>query len=311
MNLWDQLRDHLQQKVSPESYDNWLRGTSFAGLTALPCSCRCRTARRAPCSRPSMSLCCTSPSATWPARPARPLRDAGPRQWFGPPLPLWDSRSRRFPHQPAEPEIHVPEFCGGRLQPLCGGRRESVADSPSRSYNPLFLYGGVGMGKTHLMHAIGRELIDKYPSIRVVYTSSERFMNEMIPCLRTDRMPHFSSAYRGPRMFCWWMTSRSWDRQRAHAGRVFPYLQRAPRSSKADRDLERFARPQSISGPGGASALAFRMGPDGGYSAARPWKRRWRFSIRKAELEGVRCRRKSGLSSPQRPNRMCGSWKAR
>ena len=59
----------------------------------------------------------------------------------------------------------------------------AVATNPSRSYNPLFIYGGVGMGKTHLMHAIGRSLLDQYRRHAIVYTSSERFMNEMITCI--------------------------------------------------------------------------------------------------------------------------------
>jgi chromosomal replication initiator protein len=72
----------------------------------------------------------------------------------------------------------------------------AVANSPSRSYNPLFIYGGVGMGKTHLMHAIGISLLEQYPSMRIVYTSSERFMNEMISCIKSDRMPAFHRYYR-------------------------------------------------------------------------------------------------------------------
>jgi chromosomal replication initiator protein len=72
----------------------------------------------------------------------------------------------------------------------------AVANAPSRSYNPLFIYGGVGMGKTHLMHAIGSALLDQYPTMRIVYTSSERFMNEMIACIRSDRMPAFHRHYR-------------------------------------------------------------------------------------------------------------------
>jgi chromosomal replication initiator protein len=71
-----------------------------------------------------------------------------------------------------------------------------VATNPSHSYNPLFLYGGVGMGKTHLMHAIGRELINRFGTMKIIYTSSERFMNEMIACIRTDRMPQFHQRYR-------------------------------------------------------------------------------------------------------------------
>jgi chromosomal replication initiator protein len=67
---------------------------------------------------------------------------------------------------------------------------------PSRQYNPLFIYGGVGMGKTHLMHAIGRSLLENYASMRIVYTSSERFMNEMITSIRLQRMPLFHQHYR-------------------------------------------------------------------------------------------------------------------
>jgi chromosomal replication initiator protein len=72
----------------------------------------------------------------------------------------------------------------------------AVANSPSRTYNPLFIYGGSGMGKTHLMHSIGTALTEQYASMRVVYTSSERFMNEMINCIKTDRMPAFHRYYR-------------------------------------------------------------------------------------------------------------------
>jgi chromosomal replication initiator protein len=68
--------------------------------------------------------------------------------------------------------------------------------NPSRTYNPLFIYGGVGMGKTHLMHAIGRSMVDQHASMRIIYTSSERFMNEMITCIKNDRMQLFHRHYR-------------------------------------------------------------------------------------------------------------------
>jgi chromosomal replication initiator protein len=71
-----------------------------------------------------------------------------------------------------------------------------VATSPSRTYNPLFIYGGVGMGKTHLMHAIGRSLVDQHAGMRIIYTSSERFMNEMITCIKNERMQLFHRHYR-------------------------------------------------------------------------------------------------------------------
>src|SRR5579885_581756 len=72
----------------------------------------------------------------------------------------------------------------------------AVATNPSRMYNPLYLYGGVGMGKTHLMQAIGRELKANFHEIKVLYISSEQFMNEMIHSLRYDRMTSFHERFR-------------------------------------------------------------------------------------------------------------------
>jgi len=71
-----------------------------------------------------------------------------------------------------------------------------VAEAPSRSYNPLFVYGGVGLGKTHLMHAVGRYVLQHNPSFRLTYISSERFMNEMINAVRYDRILDFRERYR-------------------------------------------------------------------------------------------------------------------
>ncbi|NLF79609.1 MAG: chromosomal replication initiator protein DnaA [Clostridia bacterium] len=72
----------------------------------------------------------------------------------------------------------------------------AVAESPSRSYNPLFIYGGSGLGKTHLMHAIGQAVLKKTPGKKVVYVSSEAFTNEFISMLRENRLDHFKARYR-------------------------------------------------------------------------------------------------------------------
>jgi len=100
------------------------------------------------------------------------------------------------PSNALNPKFTFDSFVVGSSNQFAHAAAKSVAQNPSRSYNPLFLYGGVGMGKTHLMHAIGRALMDKYSSMRVIYTSTERFMNEMISCIRLERMQHFHQRYR-------------------------------------------------------------------------------------------------------------------
>ena len=72
----------------------------------------------------------------------------------------------------------------------------AVAEAPSLAYNPLYLYGGVGLGKTHLMHAVGHLLLQKWPELKLTYVTSERFMNEMINGVRYDRMLEFRERYR-------------------------------------------------------------------------------------------------------------------
>jgi chromosomal replication initiator protein len=94
------------------------------------------------------------------------------------------------------PRFTFDNFVVGSCNQFAHAAAQSVATSPSRRYNPLFIYSGVGMGKTHLMHAVGRALMDNYSGMRIIYTSSERFMNEMITCIRLDRMAQFHTFYR-------------------------------------------------------------------------------------------------------------------
>jgi chromosomal replication initiator protein len=72
----------------------------------------------------------------------------------------------------------------------------AVAEAPAKAYNPLFIYGGVGLGKTHLMHAIGQYIIEHNPNAKVVYLSSEKFTNEFINSIRDNRAVNFRNKYR-------------------------------------------------------------------------------------------------------------------
>jgi chromosomal replication initiator protein len=87
-------------------------------------------------------------------------------------------------------------FIVGSSNQFAHAAARAVAEAPSRSYNPLFIYGGVGLGKTHLMHAIGRYVLEHGPGLTLTYISAERFMNEMINAMRCDKSLEFRERYR-------------------------------------------------------------------------------------------------------------------
>ena len=112
-----------------------------------------------------------------------------------PPANLPASAQRSFA-APLNQRYTFAKFVVGPSNQLAHAAARAVAEVPSTSYNPLFVYGGVGLGKTHLMHAIGQYLEKHSPQLTLTYISSERFMNEMINAVRYDRILEFRERYR-------------------------------------------------------------------------------------------------------------------
>jgi chromosomal replication initiator protein len=111
---------------------------------------------------------------------------------------LNDEEPAATPVTPFEfsPKYRFSNFVVGKSNEFAHAAAEAVAQNPSQSYNPLFLYGGVGLGKTHLLHAIGHEIQRRYPHLRVLYLAAESFVNELINSIRFERMPAFRERYR-------------------------------------------------------------------------------------------------------------------
>src|SRR5215467_2294407 len=115
-----------------------------------------------------------------------------------------DSPAIRFARSPdydqpacaLNPKYTFESFVVGSCNQFAHAAAQAVADMPSKTYNPLYVYGGVGLGKTHLMHAIGHLIKSRNSSLRLTYISSEKFMNELINAIRYDKTINFRERYR-------------------------------------------------------------------------------------------------------------------
>ena len=99
-------------------------------------------------------------------------------------------------HSELNEKFKFSAFVVGNNSRYAHAAAKAVSEAPGQHYNPLFLYGGVGLGKTHLMHAIGHQVRANHPKKRVCYLSSEQFMNEVVASIQTGKMGEFRTKYR-------------------------------------------------------------------------------------------------------------------
>jgi chromosomal replication initiator protein len=204
MNSWEQIKLQLESKLTREAFTNWVVGTSLVSVEAdairvsVPdeATRECMELDYSEAVRTAIQeLMLPIRSVTYiVARQQEPAAMAASGNSYG------DSPAGEIPFSSSGVQLNLKftfsSFVVGPCNQFAHAAAQAVATMPSRSYNPLFIYGGVGMGKTHLMHAIGRSLMDNFNGMRIVYTTSERFINLMIQCIRTDQMSRFHRHFR-------------------------------------------------------------------------------------------------------------------
>jgi chromosomal replication initiator protein len=129
----------------------------------------------------------------------RPVVDRAAADLQGPSYEVLFAAADAAPPRPDEPfeaRYQFETFVVGNSNQLAFAAASAVAERPGRSYNPLFLYGGVGLGKTHLLHAIGNYIHKRHSRLQVKYVPTEQFVNEMINSIRFDRTATFRERYR-------------------------------------------------------------------------------------------------------------------
>jgi chromosomal replication initiator protein len=193
-NLWDEVLARVESKINRHSFATWFRPTSFLSQDGEKLRIGVPNAQfREWLSKNYLGvlqealaeLGRAGVQVAFEERPEEPPAGAPPA---APPA------ERDSSH--LNPKYTFESFVVGSSNQFAHAAARAVAEIPSKSYNPLFIYGGVGLGKTHLMHAIGHYILAREKRLNVLYISTDRFINEMINAIRFDRLPAFRSKYR-------------------------------------------------------------------------------------------------------------------
>src|SRR5881628_1878166 len=209
-NPWLRILDALEKKINRHSYDTWLKPTRYSHSSGGVLFVRVPTVEFRHVGDKYADLIQEAVDnlgmefqevkfVTPEDDPAStPVRHDGGLSAHPPTTTSHISQSRFDWDGAAQlnPRYTFDAFVIGSGNQFAHAACQSVAERPSKAYNPLFLYGGVGMGKTHLMQAIGHEIKQRQPQSAICYVSSEKFTNEMINSLRYDKMTSFRDKFR-------------------------------------------------------------------------------------------------------------------
>ena len=201
-NIWDQVLTRVETKVNRHSYYTWFKPTSFVSDKGTSLQIRVPNAL--------FRDWLNKHYAAVMSEALSEVHRQGCEVFFVTDEAIPPEELPALPEPTPEPDVQEVVSEAGSLAPrysfdtfivgpsnqFAHAASRAVAEAPSRSYNPLFIYGGVGLGKTHLMHAIGHYVLNHQRSLKLTYISSERFMNEMINAVRYDRILDFRERYR-------------------------------------------------------------------------------------------------------------------
>ena len=204
-NVWEQVLGRIETKINSHSFYTWFKPTLYVGIRGDELVVRVPD----PVFRDWLTKHYSGVIAEALRETSNPdlhvtfvadgTTDIPPEA--GPPHDRFEDSSE-VPQAPVTGSVGLnarytfDTFIVGSSNQFAHAAARAVAEAPSRSYNPLFIYGGVGLGKTHLMHAIGRYVLTHGAGMKLTYISAERFMNEMINALRYDRIIDFRERYR-------------------------------------------------------------------------------------------------------------------
>ncbi|HEY3160468.1 MAG TPA: chromosomal replication initiator protein DnaA [Vicinamibacterales bacterium] len=202
-SIWDQILGRIETKVNRHSFSTWFRPTAFVADGGRSITVRVPNALFKDWLTKHYSVVLTEALAEVRRAETSLVFVAEPGV-VPPPVdePILTEETEEAASDgltPAglNPRYTFDTFIVGPSNQFAHAACRAVAEAPSRSYNPLFIYGGVGLGKTHLMHAIGQFVLQHDRNVKLTYISSERFMNEMINAVRHDGIIDFRERYRG------------------------------------------------------------------------------------------------------------------